>query len=232
MSSHGTVNLAAPGPLPNGEFMRLLREAWGTRIGLPATRWMIELGTWLLRTESELVLKSRRVVPGRSAGVGVHVPLPLLGGSVRSISCRRWRQSASSRRRSSSRTASHLSRAILSVYPSSMDLIESRSIFSPATGLHPPRRLRLDLQSVRRLHLRLHLLLCRVPPPEPPARRGLGEVALRQEERRRAGREASAESRRAGRVPVERHRSLPARGAKPLPDARHPRSARRRINRA
>lgn len=61
----GAVNLAAPEPLPNGEFMRSLREAWGMPIGLPATRWMIEVGAFLMRTESELVLKSRRVVPGR-----------------------------------------------------------------------------------------------------------------------------------------------------------------------
>jgi uncharacterized protein (TIGR01777 family) len=61
----GPVNLAAPEPLPNAEFMRALREAWGARIGLPAARWMLEIGAWLLRTETELVLKSRRVVPGR-----------------------------------------------------------------------------------------------------------------------------------------------------------------------
>ncbi len=61
----GPVNICAPNPLPNAEFMRALREARGTRIGLPASRWMLELGTWVLRTETELVLKSRRVVPGR-----------------------------------------------------------------------------------------------------------------------------------------------------------------------
>ena len=63
-SVRGRVNLAAPNPLPNDEFMRALREAWGTRVGLPATRWMLEAGAWALRTETELVLKSRRVVPG------------------------------------------------------------------------------------------------------------------------------------------------------------------------
>jgi uncharacterized protein len=60
----GPVNVAAPNPLPNREFMRELREAWGTRIGLPATRPMLEAGALLMRTETELVLKSRRVVPG------------------------------------------------------------------------------------------------------------------------------------------------------------------------
>ena len=45
--------------------MRALRDAWGTRVGLPAAAWMLELGAIVLRTETELILKSRRVVPGR-----------------------------------------------------------------------------------------------------------------------------------------------------------------------
>ncbi len=61
----GVINLASPNPLPNTEFMRTLRAAAGVRIGLPAARWMLELGAILMRTETELVLKSRRVVPGR-----------------------------------------------------------------------------------------------------------------------------------------------------------------------
>ncbi len=61
----GCINVCAPGPLPNREFMRALREAWGARIGLPATKWMLEIGAFFLRTETELILKSRRVVPQR-----------------------------------------------------------------------------------------------------------------------------------------------------------------------
>jgi len=61
----GVVNLAAPMPLPYTEFMCDLRAAWGFPIGLPAPAWLLEIGTWLLQTESELVLKSRRVVPAR-----------------------------------------------------------------------------------------------------------------------------------------------------------------------
>lgn len=45
--------------------MKALRQAWGTRIGLPAANWMLEIGTIFLRTETELALKSRRVIPGR-----------------------------------------------------------------------------------------------------------------------------------------------------------------------
>ncbi|HEV2315549.1 MAG TPA: TIGR01777 family oxidoreductase [Candidatus Acidoferrales bacterium] len=72
----GVVNLASPNPLPNREFMKALREAWGTRVGLPAPAWMLEIGTFVLRTESELVLKSRRVVPGRLLGVGFEFRFP------------------------------------------------------------------------------------------------------------------------------------------------------------
>lgn len=72
----GAVNLAAPNPLPQREFMRELRGAWKVPAGLPATSWMAELGAFALRTDTELLLKSRRVVPGRlqRAGFEFHFP--------------------------------------------------------------------------------------------------------------------------------------------------------------
>ena len=45
----GAVNLAVPYPLPYSEFMQTIREAWGTRIGQPVTKWMLEIGAFLLR---------------------------------------------------------------------------------------------------------------------------------------------------------------------------------------
>ena len=72
----GAVNLAAPEPLPNREFMRILREAWGMPVGLPAKRWMLEAGAVFLGTETELVLKSRRVVPGRLLKAGFTFQYP------------------------------------------------------------------------------------------------------------------------------------------------------------
>jgi uncharacterized protein (TIGR01777 family) len=66
----GAVNLAAPNPLPQREFMRELRAAWRAPVGLPATRWMAEIGAFAMRSDTELLLKSRRVVPGRLAGAG------------------------------------------------------------------------------------------------------------------------------------------------------------------
>ncbi len=66
----GPVNVAAPRPLPNADFMRALRRAAGMPFGLPATKAMLELGALVLRTETELLLKSRRVVPGRLCDSG------------------------------------------------------------------------------------------------------------------------------------------------------------------
>ena len=61
----GPVNVAAPGPVTNREMMRTFRRLCGMPIGLAATRSMLELGALFLRTETELILKSRRVIPGR-----------------------------------------------------------------------------------------------------------------------------------------------------------------------
>lgn len=72
----GAVNISSPNPLPNRDFMKSLRQAWGAQIGLPATNWMLELGSIFLRTETELVLKSRRVVPGRLLNAGFQFQFP------------------------------------------------------------------------------------------------------------------------------------------------------------
>ena len=66
----GPVNLASPGPVRQRDLMRELRAAWGVPVGLPATRWMAELGALAIRTDTELLLKSRRVVPGLLTAAG------------------------------------------------------------------------------------------------------------------------------------------------------------------
>lgn len=66
----GPVNLSAPGPVPQRTFMHTLRGAWGVPLGLPATRWMAQLGAVAMRSDTELLLKSRRVVPGRLLDAG------------------------------------------------------------------------------------------------------------------------------------------------------------------
>jgi uncharacterized protein len=96
----GPFNVASPNPLPNRDFMRALREAWGRSFGLPATPWMLEVGAFLLRTETELVLKSRRVVPGRLLASGFSFEFPTWPEAARDL-CRRWRE-----RQNRERTAS------------------------------------------------------------------------------------------------------------------------------
>jgi uncharacterized protein len=89
----GPVNLAAPGPLPYGEFMKAMREAWGIRLGLPATRWMLEIGAWAMGSDTELVLKSRRVVPGRLLDAGFSFEFPAWPAASRDLVAR-WRAMA------------------------------------------------------------------------------------------------------------------------------------------
>lgn len=72
----GPVNLASPNPLPNREFMASLREAYGMPNGIPAPAPLIELAAFFLRTESELVLKSRRVIPTRLLDTGFEFLFP------------------------------------------------------------------------------------------------------------------------------------------------------------
>jgi len=67
----GAFNLASPEPLPQRAFMEAFREVTGIALGLPATKWMVEIGAFFLQTDTELVLKSRRVVPGRLLDEGM-----------------------------------------------------------------------------------------------------------------------------------------------------------------
>jgi uncharacterized protein (TIGR01777 family) len=89
----GVVNLASPNPLPNCDFMRVLRDAWGIHFGLPSPAWIIEISTWLMRTESELVLKSRRVVPGRLLDGGFQFLFPEWPSAAREL-VSRWRENS------------------------------------------------------------------------------------------------------------------------------------------
>jgi uncharacterized protein len=73
---HCCVNLSSPNPLPNADFMHQLCQTWGAPIALPTTERMLELGAIFLRTETELVLKSRRVVPTLLLQSGFHFNFP------------------------------------------------------------------------------------------------------------------------------------------------------------
>ena len=89
----GRVNLAAPNPLPNREFMKILRDACGMPFGLPALEWQLPIGTFLMRTESELVLKSRRVVPKVLIDSGFEFEFPGWKQAAEDL-VRRWRETS------------------------------------------------------------------------------------------------------------------------------------------
>jgi uncharacterized protein (TIGR01777 family) len=84
----GPINICSPNPLPQKEFMRELREAVRAPFGLPATTWMVEIGTWLMRTESELVLKSRRVVPTLLLEAGFQFKHPFWAEAAKELGAR------------------------------------------------------------------------------------------------------------------------------------------------
>ena len=72
----GAFNLCAPHPLPNRDFIAALSHALGTKLAVPVPNWALEIGTFFLRTETELILKSRRVVPGRLLDAGFKFRYP------------------------------------------------------------------------------------------------------------------------------------------------------------
>jgi uncharacterized protein (TIGR01777 family) len=81
----GPINLAAPNPLTNAEMMQLVRKECGAPFGLPATEWMLEIGAFFLRTETELIIKSRRVVPGKLSASGFQFHFPQLEDALRNL---------------------------------------------------------------------------------------------------------------------------------------------------
>ncbi len=81
----GVFNLTSPHPLPNCDFMKLLRQACRVPFGMPTPSPLIRLGTMLMRTESELVLKSRRVIPGRLVDEGFEFTFPELSGALENL---------------------------------------------------------------------------------------------------------------------------------------------------
>lgn len=76
------VNACAPHPILNRELMAVLREAHHMPFGLPATRLMLEAGAFFLGTETELILKSRRVVPDRLLKSGYQFQFPRIDEAV------------------------------------------------------------------------------------------------------------------------------------------------------
>ncbi len=66
----GVFNCSAPNPITNRELMNHLREEMNRKLGIPSPTWMLEIGAVFIRTETELILKSRWVVPERLQKAG------------------------------------------------------------------------------------------------------------------------------------------------------------------
>jgi uncharacterized protein (TIGR01777 family) len=81
----GPVNLSSPNPVTNAEFMRVLRATWGAPFGLPAAEWMLELGACVLNSETELILKSRRVAPRKLLESGFKFTFPAWPEAARNL---------------------------------------------------------------------------------------------------------------------------------------------------
>ncbi len=80
-----TVNVSSPNPVENRELMSSLRHVLGVRLGIPLFGWMLEAGAFAIRTETELLLKSRWVVPTRLLAAGFEFEFPRLEGALRDI---------------------------------------------------------------------------------------------------------------------------------------------------
>lgn len=87
----GVFNLAAPEPLPNRDFIAALHAALGRdpRHAVPAPAWLLEFGAFFHRTETELLLKSRRVVPARLLAAGFRFKFPAWPAAAADLVARR-----------------------------------------------------------------------------------------------------------------------------------------------
>jgi uncharacterized protein (TIGR01777 family) len=85
---YGHINIAAPNPVSNCKMMKRLREVCEMPFGLPASNWMLELGAFFLRTETELIIKSRKVIPGRLLESGFRFQFPVIRAALEDL-CRK-----------------------------------------------------------------------------------------------------------------------------------------------
>ena len=81
----GAINATAPEPLPNRLLMEIYRHEMGVKVGLPASQWMLEIGAFFMQTETELLLKSRYVVPKRLLNSGFVFQYPSFSKALHAI---------------------------------------------------------------------------------------------------------------------------------------------------
>jgi uncharacterized protein (TIGR01777 family) len=82
---NGIYNCSSPNPVENKTLMKIFREIMNIRIGLPAPKFLLKLGAFFIRTETELILKSRWVVPERLLDAGYNFKYPTIESALRNI---------------------------------------------------------------------------------------------------------------------------------------------------
>ncbi len=85
-NANGNYNCAAPNPIRNKEMMQLFRKQNNIKFGLPASKWMLEIGAFFIGTETELVLKSRNVIPDRATKEGFEIKFKDMESCVKDLS--------------------------------------------------------------------------------------------------------------------------------------------------
>ncbi len=82
---NGIFNISSPYPLNNDAFMRAIRKAMGMPIGIPTPRWFLAFGAFLIGTETELIMKSRWVIPQKLIAAGFHFKYPKIEDVMKDI---------------------------------------------------------------------------------------------------------------------------------------------------
>jgi uncharacterized protein len=81
----GTINIVAPNPISNASFMKALRKEIGITFGIPISKFLLEIGAFFIRTETELVLKSRNVISKKLIDNGFHFEFDTLEKTFKNL---------------------------------------------------------------------------------------------------------------------------------------------------
>ncbi len=81
----GIVNASAPFPVKNKQVMQLIRQQLNIKIGISSPKWLLEIGARLIKTETELLLKSRNVIPRVLIKNGFEFKYPTLKEGLKSL---------------------------------------------------------------------------------------------------------------------------------------------------
>ena len=81
----GVFNCSAPNPIDNKTLMKTFRKVMKVKIGLPSPAWLLEIGAVIIKTETELILKSRWVVPEKLLESGYAFKYPTLEMAISNI---------------------------------------------------------------------------------------------------------------------------------------------------